>query len=74
MLVLSRKEGQRIVIGGNIVITIVESHGDRVRLGIEAPVEVPIHREEVFQRMQVGLGVSLLTDSPHESVFHPEFA
>ncbi len=47
MLVLSRKKNERIVIGENIVITIVEVRGDRVRLGIEAPQEVPIHRSEV---------------------------
>ena len=47
MLVLSRKKNERIVIGENIVITVVEVRGDRVRLGIEAPQEVPIHRSEV---------------------------
>jgi len=47
MLVLSRKKNERIVIGDNIVITVVEVRGDRVRLGIEAPQEVPIHRSEV---------------------------
>lgn len=74
MLVLSRKEGQRIVIGGNVVITIVESRGDRVRIGIEAPAEVPIHREEIFQRMQVEGRAPVLTGSSNESAFHPEFA
>ena len=47
MLVLSRKKNERIVIGENVVITVVEFRGDRVRLGIEAPQEVPIHRSEV---------------------------
>ena len=47
MLVLSRKKNERIVIGENVVITVVEVRGDRVRLGIEAPQEVPIHRSEV---------------------------
>ena len=41
------KKNERIVIGENIVITVVEVRGDRVRLGIEAPQEVPIHRSEV---------------------------
>ncbi|MDC0274366.1 MAG: carbon storage regulator CsrA [Planctomycetaceae bacterium] len=49
MLVLSRKKNERIVIGENIVITVVEVRGDRVRLGIEAPQEVPIHRSEVHE-------------------------
>ena len=51
MLVLSRKPGQRLVIGRDIVITVVEVRGDKVRLGFEAPRGTPIHREEVFQRI-----------------------
>jgi carbon storage regulator len=48
MLVLSRKKNESIVIDGSIVITVVEIRGDKVRLGIEAPREVSIHRQEVF--------------------------
>ena len=48
MLVLSRKKDERIVIGEDIFITVVEVRGDKVRLGIEAPKEVPIHRQEIF--------------------------
>lgn len=51
MLVLSRNKGERIVIGNNIVLTVVDIRGDRVRLGFEGPTDVPIHREEVFQRL-----------------------
>jgi carbon storage regulator len=47
MLVLSRKKNESIVIDEHIVITIVEIRGDKVRLGIEAPKEIPIHRSEV---------------------------
>ena len=47
MLVLSRKKNESIVVDDNIVITVVEIRGDKVRLGIEAPREVPIHRSEV---------------------------
>ncbi len=47
MLVLSRREGEGIVIGDNVVIRIVEIRGDHVRLGIEAPRSVVIHREEI---------------------------
>jgi carbon storage regulator len=47
MLVLSRKLNEAIVIGGNIKIVIVEVRGDKVRLGIEAPKDVPVHRQEV---------------------------
>jgi carbon storage regulator len=52
MLVLSRKRDERIVIGENIVITVVEVRGDKVRLGIDAPSEVPVHRQEVLDAMR----------------------
>ena len=52
MLVLSRKRDERIVIGDNIVITVVDVRGDKVRLGIEAPSEVPVHRQEVLDAMR----------------------
>jgi len=48
MLVLSRKKNEGIVVGDNIKITVVEIRGDKVRLGVEAPMEVPVHRQEVF--------------------------
>ena len=52
MLVLSRKSGQQIVIADNIVITVVEIRSDKVRLGIEAPREIPVHRKEVFEAIE----------------------
>jgi carbon storage regulator len=52
MLVLSRKRDERIVIGGNIVITVIEVRGDKVRLGIEAPHDVPVHRQEVYDAIK----------------------
>lgn len=52
MLVLSRKRDERIVIGGNIVITVIEVRGDKVRLGIEAPADVPVHRQEIYDAIQ----------------------
>ena len=51
MLVLSRKSGERIVIGENVTITVVAIHGDRVKLGFEAPTSVAIHREEIHHRI-----------------------
>jgi carbon storage regulator len=47
MLVLSRREAQSIVIGGNIVVTVVSVRGDQVRLGIDAPRSITVHRQEV---------------------------
>ena len=55
MLVLSRKQYEAIVIGKDIVIEVVEIRGDKVRLGIEAPREVPVHRKEVFEAIQKSL-------------------
>ncbi len=54
MLVLSRKPMQRIMIGNDIVLTVVDIRHDKVRLGFEAPPEVAIHREEVFESIQRG--------------------
>jgi carbon storage regulator len=52
MLVLSRKRDERIVINDNIVITVVDIRGDKVRLGIEAPMDMPVHRQEVFDALR----------------------
>ena len=52
MLVLSRHRDESIMIGDNIVITIVDIRGDKVRLGIQAPTNVPVHREEVFEAIK----------------------
>ena len=52
MLVLSRKKNESIVINNDIVITIVEIRGDKVRLGIVAPKDVPVHRQEVYEAIQ----------------------
>ena len=49
MLVLSRQRDESIIIGDNIVVTIVDVRGDKVRLGIEAPREVSVHRREVYE-------------------------
>ncbi|MDP7204252.1 MAG: carbon storage regulator CsrA [Pirellulaceae bacterium] len=48
MLVLSRKKNESIVINNDITIVVVDIRGDKVRLGVEAPKEVPVHRREVF--------------------------
>jgi carbon storage regulator len=48
MLVLSRKKNESIVINNEITIVVVEIRGDKVRLGVEAPKEVPVHRREVY--------------------------
>ena len=52
MLVLSRQRDESIIIGDNIVVTVVDIRGDKVRLGIDAPSEIPVHRREVFEAIQ----------------------
>lgn len=49
MLVLSRKKNETIVIRENIIVTVVDIRGDKVRLGIEAPRDIPVHRREVYE-------------------------
>ena len=52
MLVLSRHRDESIIIGDDIVITVVDIRGDKVRLGINAPTEIPVHRHEVYEAIQ----------------------
>jgi carbon storage regulator len=66
MLVLSRKKNESIVINDDITIVVVEIRGDKVRLGVEAPKEVPVHRNEVYEairRNQTGNGPSHEADA-----------
>jgi carbon storage regulator len=58
MLVLSRQRDESIIIGDNIVITIVDIRGDKVRLGIQAPKEIPVHRQEVYEAIKRESGQS----------------
>ena len=52
MLILTRKPGQSIVIGDNVTLMVIGINGNQVRLGIEAPIEISVHREEVYDRIQ----------------------
>ncbi|MEM8734247.1 MAG: carbon storage regulator CsrA [Aureliella sp.] len=52
MLVLSRHRDESIMIGDDVVITIVDIRGDKVRLGIEAPQDIPVHRQEVYEAIK----------------------
>ena len=52
MLALSRKKGEALVINNNIEVTVLEIKGDQVKLGINAPKEVPIYRQEVYVQIQ----------------------
>lgn len=52
MLVLSRQRDEWIIIGDNIKVCVVDIRGDKVRLGVEAPSEIPVHRQEVYEAIQ----------------------
>lgn len=53
MLVLTRRVGETIVIGDDIVVTVLEVRGDQVRIGVRAPRSVQVHREEVLRQLEV---------------------
>ena len=52
MLVLTRKEGETIHIGDYILVTVLQISGNQARIGIQAPAEPPVHREEIYRRIQ----------------------
>lgn len=52
MLILTRKVGERIVINENVVIEVLEIKGHQVRIGIKAPKDISVHREEIFTKIQ----------------------
>jgi carbon storage regulator len=52
MLVLSRKRGEVITIGNGVTVTVLAVQGERVRIGIQAPAEVPVHRQEIRERIE----------------------
>jgi carbon storage regulator len=67
MLVLSRKKNESIVINNEITIVVVEIRGDKVRLGVEAPREVPVHRREVFDAIQRSQDNGQATEQANET-------
>lgn len=52
MLVLSRHRDESIIIGDDIIVTVVDIRGDKVRLGIQAPTQIPVHRQEIYDAIQ----------------------
>lgn len=67
MLVLARKVGQSIVISDNIELLVIEVRGDQVRLGIEAPKSIPVHRKELLEQIRAE-NVRAASDADVESV------
>lgn len=76
MLILSRKLNERIVIDGNIVVTILRIENDNVKLGIQAPSETPVHRQEIFESIQrrklLGLDDDAASRGPNGSAARPD--
>jgi carbon storage regulator len=69
MLVLSRHRDESIMIGDDVVVTIVDIRGDKVRLGINAPQDIPVHRQEVYEAIQrENRGASQLQKANTQSV------
>ena len=64
MLVLSRKVNENIVIDGRIVVKVVRTEGNFVKLGIEAPADVPVHRQEIYDEIQRNNQAALTTGKP----------
>ncbi len=67
MLVLSRKKNESIIINDHITVTVVEIRGDKVRLGIDAPKDVTVHRREVYDAIQSQLKLSETTIGSSEA-------
>ena len=67
MLVLSRHRDESIMIGDDVVVTIVDIRGDKVRLGIQAPTEIPVHRQEVYEAIQREKGINDPSNSAKSS-------
>ena len=52
MLILTRKVGETLMIGDDIEVTVLAVTGNQVRIGIDAPIEIPVHREEIYQKIR----------------------
>lgn len=66
MLILSRKAGESIVIDGRIVVTVMRLEGDTIKVGVEAPADITIHRQEVYDEIQRSNRAAVT--KPHQSL------
>jgi carbon storage regulator len=72
MLVLSRKTGESVIIGGKIIVKVMRVEGEVVKLGIQAPLEVPVHRQEVYEEIQRNNKEALTRERPAAPKLSPK--
>jgi carbon storage regulator len=59
MLILTRRVGEDIIIGDDVVVSVLSASGGQIRIGIEAPKDISVHRQEVYDRIQAGKAISV---------------
>ena len=64
MLILTRRVGETLMIGDDVTVTVLGVKGNQVRVGINAPKDVAVHREEIYQRIQAGLNAPEKNEQP----------
>jgi carbon storage regulator len=70
MLILTRRINEKLVIGGDVTVTVLGVKGNQVRIGIDAPREIPVHREEIYQRIlkERAADTDQAAASPHQMI------
>ena len=63
MLILTRRVGEKLIVGGNVTLTVLDVKGNQIRVGIDAPREVKVYREEIYNKIQAEKEASVLNDS-----------
>lgn len=71
MLILTRRVGETIVIGDDVIVTVLGIKGNQVRIGINAPKDVTVHREEIYQRIQQEKNTTIPAAKPAEAAPKP---